>query len=189
MLRYVRNQPPGFSAQALVIHAQGQIYYPCIHHTAVGQNRPIGQAETFREHAHDLYHIVVYMKSQGAFLLDNQRVEATPGMIACVSPGQRHDFVSFRQQAVYSEVTFSFETEQGRVLDASFAELLQHYVGTSLTMQPWQQATLEKAGQLESLILQITDHAQSGAPIAPYCCQRSLARLLDTLAQVSHLDS
>ena len=48
MLRYVRNQPLSFSSQGMLIQHEGQCYYPCIHHTAVGQDRAIGQAETFR---------------------------------------------------------------------------------------------------------------------------------------------
>lgn len=181
MLRYVRNQPPALAAQALLIQHDGRCYSPCIQHTAVGQDRPIGQDETFREHRHNLYHIVVFMKSHGAFSFEGQVLEAGPGTVVCISPGQNHDFVTYRQHTVYSEVTFSLETSTGRILDLPLIEVLQHYAGLPLQLQPCQTVSLETAHQLESLIQEMTDHARSGADIAEYCCQRSLARLFDCL--------
>jgi AraC-like DNA-binding protein len=181
MLRYVRNQPPDFSAQGMLLQYQGRCYYPSIIHSAVGQDRPIGDLDTFREHQHNLYHIVVYMKSHGAFSFEGQIIEAPPGTIVCISPMQRHDFVTYRENVIYSEVTFSLETPQEQTLGITFETLLQYYVGLSLTLKPWQTAPLETAHALESLILEITDHARSGADISTYCCQRSLARLFDTL--------
>jgi AraC-like DNA-binding protein len=181
MLRWVRSRAPDFSAQALTITYEGRCYYPCIHHTAVGQDRPVGRVETFREHRHNLYHIVVYVKARGAFTLDGQLNDSRPGTIVCVSPGQWHDFVTHRDRAVYSEVTFSFETPLGQFLDLSFEDLLQAYVGMSLSLKSWQHAGTERAHQLEALILQLTDHARSGSDVAAYCCQWSLARALDCL--------
>jgi len=116
MFRFVRTQKTDFLAQALTITHDRQCFYPCIHHTTVGQDRPVGQVETFREHRHNLYHIVVYTRSEGAFSCEGQTIEAGPGTVVCISPGQWHDFVSHRRQSVYSEVTFSFETPEGRVL-------------------------------------------------------------------------
>lgn len=181
MFRYVRTQKSDFSAQALTIYYDQECFFPSIHHTAVGQDRPIGQPETFRAHRHNLYHIVVYTKSQGAFSFEGRVIDAVPGTVVCVSPGQWHDFVSYRRQAVYSEVTFSFETPKGRVLDISMEQLLQLFTGLPLRLAPWQSIGLERAEHLESLILRVTDHARSGSPTAGYCCQYSLACLLDAL--------
>jgi len=50
-----------------------------------------------------------------------------------------------------------------------------------LTLRSWQAIPLEKAHHLDSLILRITDHAKSGSETAAYCCQFSLAGLLDAL--------
>lgn len=181
MLRYVRNRSPRFRAQALRLRV-GQIsYYPIIQHTAVGQDRTIGKAETFRPHRHNLYHVVVFMKGRGAFAFEGERIDAEPGTVVCVSPGQSHDFVTHRGRAVYSEVTFALESREGAVLTLPFNELLQCYVGLALEVHPWQTVSMESARQLESLILEITDHARSAAELADYCCQRSLARLFDGL--------
>lgn len=181
MLRYVRNQPPDFSAQGLLIQHQGECYFPSIHHTAVGQDRPIGTAETFREHKHNLYHVLVYMKAKGAFSLEGRLIEVVPGTIVCVSPGQRHDFVTHRRRAVYSEVTFSLETPEENILDIPFEALLQKYVGLPLKLPPWCLTSVDTTHQLESLIQEMTDHARAGVDLTTYCCQRSLARLFDSL--------
>jgi len=181
MFRYVRTQRSDFSAQACIVYHDNDCFYPCIHHTAVGQDRPVGQAETFRLHRHNLYHVVVYTRFNGAFSLDGKLIEAGPGTVVCVSPGQWHDFVSFRRQAVYSEVTFSFETPRGRTLAISMEQLLRLLTGLPLTLRPWQCISIEKAQHLESLILRITDHARSGSRTATYCCQYSLGCLLDAL--------
>ncbi len=181
MFRYVRSQKTDSSAQALTIYHDQKCYYTCIHHTAVGQDRPMGQAETFREHRHNLYHVVVYTKSHGAFSYQGKVVDAPAGTVVCVSPGHWHDFVTYRGQAVYSEVTFSFETQDGRVLEVPFERLLQMFTGLALTLRPWQTIASERARHLESLILRITDHVRSGSETAPYCSQVSLASLLDAL--------
>jgi AraC-like DNA-binding protein len=181
MFRYVRSQKTSFTAQALTIYHDHQCYYTCIHHTAVGQDRPMGQADTFREHQHNLYHVVVYTKSHGAFSYQGKVIDAPTGTVVCVSPGQWHDFVTYRGQAVYSEVTFSFETEEGHVLEVPFERLLQMLTGLALTLKPWQIIAPERARHLESLILRITDHVRSGSETAAYCSQVSLASLLDAL--------
>jgi AraC-like DNA-binding protein len=181
MFRYVRSQKTDSSAQALTIFHDQQCFYTYIHHTAVGQDRPLGQAETFREHRHNLYHVVVYTRSHGAFSYQGKIVDATAGTVVCVSPGHWHDFVTYRGQAVYSEVTFSFETLEGRVLEVPFERLLQMLTGLGLTLKPWQTIAPERAKHLESLILRITDHVRSGSDTAAYCSQVSLANLLDAL--------
>jgi AraC-like DNA-binding protein len=181
MFRYVRCQKTEPLAQALTIFYDRECFYTYIHHIAVGQDRPMGQADTFREHRHNLYHIVVYTKSHGAFSFEGKTIDAPAGTVVCVSPGQWHDFVTYRGQAVYSEVTFSFETREGRVLEAPFQQLLQMLTGLSLTLKPWQTVAPERARHLESLMLRIADHVQSGSGTAAYCSQVSLANLLDSL--------
>ncbi|MDH7599419.1 MAG: AraC family transcriptional regulator [Sedimentisphaerales bacterium] len=181
MFRFVRTQRSDFSAQAMILYYENECYYPCIHHTAVGQDRPVGPPDTFRPHKHNLYHVVVYTRASGAFSLEGQVIEAEPGTVVCVSPGQWHDFVSYRRQAVYSEVTFSFETQGGRTLQISLEQVLRLFTGLPLSLRPWQRIPIEKALHLESLILRITDHARSGSNTADYCWQYSLGCLLDAL--------
>lgn len=181
MFRYVQSQKMDWLAQALTIYHDQRCYYTCIHHTAVGQDRPMGQADTFREHRHNLYHIVVYTGSRGAFSYQGKIVEATAGTVVCVSPGDWHDFVTRRGQAVYSEVTFSFEAQDGRILEVPFERLLQMFTGLALTLKPWQTVAPDRAKHIESLILRITDHVRSTSETASYCSQISLANLFDAL--------
>ncbi len=181
MFRYVRSQKTDLSAQALTIFHDQQCYHPRIHHAAVGQDRGVGQPYTFGEHRHNLYHVFVYTKSRGAFSCQGKIIDAPAGTVVCVSPGELHDFVTYRGQAVYAEVTFSLETPGGRVLDVPFERLLQIFTGLELALKPWQTIALERARHMESLILRITDHVCSGSQAAAYCSQVSLANLLDAL--------
>lgn len=182
MFRYVRNQPLRFSAHALIIPYEDGYFYPCIHHITIGQDRAVGHVETFREHQHDdLYHIVVYTQAKGGFSIEGKVIEATPGTIVCTSPGQRHDFVTHRKNAVYSEITLSFETPTGHTLAMGFEALLRCYSGIPIRFGTWHTIEPDKMSQLENLLIQISDHARSGSATAEYSCQRGLARLLDTL--------
>jgi AraC-like DNA-binding protein len=180
MFRYVRSQQT-LSAQVLTIFYDQQCYYPCIHHAAVGQDRGVGLPYTFGEHRHNLYHMFVYTKFRGAFSCQGKIIDACPGTVVCISPGQWHDFVTHRGNSVYAEVTFSMETRDGRVLDVPFERLLQMFTGLDLTLKPWQTIALEPARHMESLILRITDHVCSGSLTSAYCSQMSLTNLLDAL--------
>jgi len=179
MIRYVRIKSQDCNPQALALNDRGVAYYPRVHHTAIGQDRAIGQTETLRAHKHNLYHVVVYMKGKGACLVNKEKVEAEPGRIVLVSPGQWHDFVTHRHSTVYSEVTFSFESETDQVLTVSFERLLQLYTGVSLELSPFHLGTPEASHQLNALILQLTDQAKGDDRITDYCIQQDLAKILD----------
>lgn len=181
MLRFVRSQPMSFSAQGFIFQYNGRLYFPCIQHTTIAQDRAVGDLETFGEHSHNVYHVVVFARGQGTFSLDGKMQHAKPGTVVCVSPGQRHDFVTNRKNAIYSEITFSMETPHEDVLSLSFVQLLQTYVGLPLKLQDSQTVSRDTAIQLELIIREITDHARSGMDVTPYCLQRSLTRLLDCL--------
>jgi len=97
----------------------------------------VGQVETFREHRHNLYHIVVYTRSEGAFSCEGQTIEQVQEPWSAY-PRSVARLRVHRRQSVYSEVTFSFETPEGRVLEVSFERLLQIFTGLSLTLRSWQ---------------------------------------------------
>lgn len=182
MLRYVRIKEQDRYPQALTLEYEGRLYYPHVHHTTIGQDRAIGQAETFREHKHDLYHVVVYTRGTGACLIDGTAVGAVPGLVVLVSPGQGHDFVTHRDATVYSEVTFSFETTSGQVLTVSFERLLQLYMGVPVQLSPTHFGTEDASRQLSSIFLQLTDHAGSDGLTTAYYVQQDLAKILDWIA-------
>ena len=179
MQRYVRIKKTESYPQILTLNYEGDVYYPCVHHTTIGQDRAIGAVETFRQHKHDLYHIVVYTQGEGACLVNGTRIEAKPGLVVLVSPGQWHDFVTFRDSTIYSEVTFSLETKSEQVLDVGFEKLLQLYVGVSVPLSASYMGTKDAGERLSALILQLTDHAGSDSVITDYCVQQDLSKILD----------
>ena len=179
MQRYVRIKKTESFPQSLTVNYKGQVYYPCVHHTTIGQDRAVGSVETFRQHRHDLYHIVVYTQGLGACLVNGARIDAKPGLVVLVSPGQWHDFVTLRDSTVYSEVTFSLETQDEKVLTVGFETLLQLYVGVDVPLSSYYMGTQKAGEQLSSLILQLTDHTNSDSVISDYCVQQDLSKILD----------
>jgi len=179
MIRYVRIKKKDCCAQALALNYRGVVYYPCVYHTAIGQDRAVGQAEMLRAHRHDLYQVVVYTQGNGACVVNKEKVKAVPGRVVLISPGQWHDVVTHQNSTVYSEVTFSFESTTEQVLTVSFKRLLQLYTGVPMELSPYHLGTNEVSHRLNAMVLQLTDQANSDDRITNYCIQQGLARILD----------
>lgn len=132
MRRYLQTRQRSEAIpQALVILHDGEVYFPTFVHAAIDQDRPIGDIRTFHEHAHDLYHIVLYTQSSGFYLKCGAKYRAEPGTLVITSPGEPHDFVSLRRSSVYSEITFCFKARTGKTLTLPFERLLNSYTGVS----------------------------------------------------------
>ncbi|MBN2130883.1 MAG: helix-turn-helix transcriptional regulator [Sedimentisphaerales bacterium] len=181
MYRYVRVRQPEFNAQGLLLAYQGKLYYPIIHHTAVDQDRAIGDRLTFREHVHDVYHLNIFTGGRGGYSRDGVFCEARPGTLAIISPGQPHDFVTRRGDTIYSEVTFSCETADGEHLAVPMAELLSLYTGVPLTLSDQPQLAKHLVREFVANIVQLSDYVQRQSPLSGFHAHRTLARLLDML--------
>jgi AraC-like DNA-binding protein len=185
MRRYLQTrQPREGTPQAIVILHDGQAYFPTFVHAAIDQDRPIGDIRTFHEHTHDLYHVVLYTQSSGYYLKCGSKHLAEPGTLVIISPGQPHDFVSLRRSSVYSEITFSFGTQTGKVLTLPFERVLNSYTG--VTGQLHSEPCLPKTTTQELLVImiQIMDYLQSPSPMSDFYAHRALASLFDAI--VSH---
>ena len=182
MLRYLQThrRNEGIPRALLFLH-DNEVYFPVIVHAAVDQDRPIGDIGTFSEHTHDLYHIVLYTRSSGQYLKCGRKYDAEPGTLVIVSPGQSHDFVSFRNSSVYSEITFSLVTEAGKVLTAPFDEILGLYTGVSGRIHDELHLAREVAQELVVIMVQIMDYLQSPSPMSDFYAQRALANVLDMI--------
>jgi len=182
MLRYLQTQRRSEGIpQALVILHENQAYCPVFVHAAVDQDRAIGDIETFSEHTHDLYHIVLYTRSKGHYLKCGRRHDAQPGTLVIVSPGQAHDFVSLRNSSVYSEITFSLLAPSGKVLTLPFERILATYTGVSGRIPENLQLSKEAAQELIVIMIQIMDYLQSPSPMSDFYTQRALANLFDMI--------
>jgi AraC-like DNA-binding protein len=182
MLRYLQTRRRSEDIpQALSLLHEDEVYSPVTVHAAVDQDRPIGDIGTFREHTHDLYHIVLYTRSSGFYLKCGEKYQAEPGTLVIVSPGQSHDFVSLRHSSVYSEITFSLLTRAGKVLTLPFEKILSIYTGARGQIQNELHLSKEAAQELVILMIQIMDYLQSPSPLSDFYAQRALAGVFDMI--------
>jgi len=181
MYRYIRTQSDRQGCQALTIRHDGRAYVPVFQHTAIDQDRPVGERETFQEHTHDLYHFVLYTRPAGQYLRNGQWHDVTPGTLVIVSPGEPHDFVTRQGSSVYSEITFSLETAGGQVLTLPFERVLGLYTGADLILSSHTCLSAQTAHDIGVLMIQITDYLQSRSSLSAYQVARVLARLMDII--------
>lgn len=185
MLRYVKTQNRRTNCQLLTLQEQGQTFYPSLHHTAIHQDAPVGDRKTFCEHVHDLYHLVLYTRNQGGYSRCGKIISTIPGTLVLVWPGQPHDFVTYRKSAVYSEITFSYESQTGKPLCTSFDQLLSLYSGLPVSLGDHLQLSEEKLNQLNAILIQLTDFANSPSEYSYYLRQKTLGRIFDFLMDFS----
>ncbi|MBN2513995.1 MAG: helix-turn-helix transcriptional regulator [Sedimentisphaerales bacterium] len=185
MLRYVKTQSRRTDCQLLAIQEQGQTFYPSLHHTAIHQDAPVGDRKTFCEHVHDLYHLVLYTRHQGGYSRCGKIISTIPGTLALVWPGQPHDFITCRKTAVYSEITFAYESPSGKSLSIPFDQLLSLYSGLPVLLGDLLQLSEDKTNHLNSLLIQLTDFANSPSDYSFYLRQKTLGRIFDFLIESS----
>jgi len=180
MLRYLQTgrRPEGMP-QALTILFEKQAYYPVFLHAAIDQDRPLGDAKTFEEHSHDLYHIVLYTHSSGSYLKCGRKHRAEPGALVLVSPGESHDFVSLRRSSMYSEMTFAFKSQTGKVLKIPLENVLTLYTGVVGRLNTEPRLSKDITQELAISMIQIVDYLQSPSPMSDFYAHRALANLFD----------
>jgi AraC-like DNA-binding protein len=113
-----------------------------------------GRAES--EHAHSVYHVVLFSEGNNQFQMNGRRVPSAPGVLVLTGPGEPHSFSPCRTGMTrYHEITFELVCGTDR-LTIPFAELLDAYAGFRLPrpevpmrLQPRQQRNLASLyGQL-----------------------------------------
>ena len=168
MHRYIRIKNQDCHPQSAAIIHNSEPYFPIVWHTATDQDKPIGSKSTFSEHTHDYYHIVIYTKGKGFYSRDGAFEPAEPGQCVLIHPGQKHDFISRMKSAVYSEITFSYQTMQNKNSQLSFNELLSKIAGTECILKKHIVLPRESQNTFNQYITQITDYLNSSHPKALY---------------------
>jgi len=182
MLRYLQTHGQREGApQTLAVLYNGEAYFPVFVHAAIDQDRPMGDAGTFHEHTHDLYHIVLYTRSSGYYLKCGTKYHADPGTLVIVSPSQPHDFVSLRNDSVYSEITFSFEAHTGQTLTLPFEQILDIYTGVAGRLHDEPHLPRDTAQELVMIMIQIMDYLQSPSSLSDFYACRALASVFDLI--------
>lgn len=161
MQRYVRTIKTDSHPQVAGIWSENNYYQPVIWHTAIGQDRPVGNRNTFAEHSHDFYHVVYYTKGNGWYSRDGRFFETSPGSCVLIHPGQKHDFISRRETAVYSEITFSYEADNGAICKLPFDRILSCIKGTEIHLPDTILLPKEFHIMFHGYLIQITDYLNS----------------------------
>jgi len=119
--------------QVLQIEQQGRLYQFNLRHATLNQRYPGRNWCKFREHAHPVYHIVLYTEGEDELLLGERRYPVETGSLALICPGQWHDVAVRRDKGiVYSEVTFDFVSSAGTSLQVPFHTLVSCLAGMAL---------------------------------------------------------
>jgi len=183
MYRYVRNKNGVSGCNVLRILHDKDVYRPVVLHTTIAQDRPVGDIHTFREHRHNLYHIVLYTAGSGVCLLNRLEYPAKPGTVILVSPGQPHDFITRFGNAVYSELTLAFENEQREPLALPFEELLEQWAGAQIDLHNPMRLPDAEISVLNALLTEIADLAGVEHPLSEFYLQYALLKLLHFIVQ------
>ena len=181
MRRHVRIKKPDRIPQAGTIWADQYKFWPIFWHTAIDQDRPVGIKSTFSEHTHNFYHIVLYTKGKGHYLKEGRLENAAPGRCVLIHPGQRHDFASRMETAVYSEITLTYENQQGQNCLLSFDEILSGISGTTIAIKEPITLPEEDRNIFHNYLVQMTDYLESARPDSLYYAHWTLELIFNFL--------
>ncbi len=141
----------------------------------------MGDANTFEEHEHNLYHLVLYAKQPGVYRQSGRIHQAPPGTLVIISPKERHSFVDVNRPSVYSEITFTFHTEAGDPLTLPFEELLNLYTGIEGELAQHPVLSTSTTQDLTMGMIQIMDYLQSPSPLSDFYAYRALGHVFDLI--------
>lgn len=189
MRRYLQVRDRRSSPQALALILEQEAYFPLFAHAAVDQDRPLGDASTYQEHMHDLYHIVLYTRSSGVYVKTGTTYQAKSGSLVIISPGESHNFVDTAHPTAYSELTFCFSTASGKLLTLPFEELLKTYTGVSGQLTPDPVLPKDTAQEVTMGMIQVIDYLQSPSALADFYAYRSLAHIFDLIVAHCYAES
>lgn len=181
MKRYVQTKKPEIKPQAASIVDNKVQYAPVFLHSTIDQAHPVGHKKTFEEHKHNFYHIVLYTAGNGEYSLEGTFRPARPGTCVLIHPGQHHDFVSRWTQSVYSEITFSYESEDGKNLCTSFEKLLSLYTDINIPLKNGFVLPTDQKNVFRSLLMTLTEHLASPHILSQYHAQHDLAMIFNFL--------
>jgi AraC-like DNA-binding protein len=99
-------------------------HHLCLEHATVADREHLSPLPR-QTHTHDVYHLVLYTRGRGSFLLHERMVSYVAPYLVLTSPGQAHSFQgTTHEDGIYSELTFHARDPQGRVVRHGWADLL-----------------------------------------------------------------
>jgi len=159
---YVRAAPPAAHPSLLDVTTAGRTYeFQLL--AAHGWERHQSVRGPGAGHAHDVYHVVLYVDGRGVFGFEGGRRSAGPGVLSLTSPGQAHDYSTPAGRVCYHALTFALRSPRG-ALRWPLARLLTHYTGHRGELAPRHElappafAALRNA--METLARELADAAE-----------------------------
>ena len=168
MERYISKIDKHIHNQVASILLDGQIYYPKFWHITIAQNCPVGEKETLQEHSHDVYHLVLYTQGSGQYTLNQKINQAIAGHFAIINPGEKHNFVYKWNDSIYSEITFSYETTDGKKLTCPFTTILKELCGVDIKFPENIIFNRNDIDLLNNMFINLCPYINSATPLADY---------------------
>lgn len=117
---YIRTGNPVVSPQLLQLQAEYKPYHFALLHAEVEEHpRVIGGVPRLYavQHAHDIYHLVLYVQGSNRFTCNDKRHAAQRGVLVITSPDEPHNFgPTLAQRIISKEITFAWESDGTRLL-------------------------------------------------------------------------
>lgn len=153
-LRYTQTQPTGEMPSFLDLVKAGRRYRYELLIANLGEHNHSPRMPT-TEHAHPVFHIVLYVNGNGFMSLENRRYPVATGNLVLLAPGVSHAFSPAGGNVTYHALTFAL-TADGESAECDTDTLLAHYLGKSvklptLTMQDASVFTLLRR-QIEEIV-------------------------------------
>lgn len=135
-MQFVRTAPPQPVPQLLCLAHAGAVYRFGLLHTSLEQV-PARGAHRPATHAHDVYHVVLYIRGRGRIPYAEALAPFARGSLFVTPPGVPHHYHNVDGTTfAYKELTFALEREDGPALALSAEALLGLYAGAVLGPVP-----------------------------------------------------
>jgi AraC-like DNA-binding protein len=114
-----------------------------------------------KEHTHNVYHVVLYLKGKNSCRINHKKITTDPGTLLLLSPGIPHNVLPHTKGTVeYTEITFAFYDEGMNPLRISFDDLLHYLFKIPINELCTLSLTAEQSGYIRQLIHNLTTAAR-----------------------------
>ena len=180
MRSYVRPNASHDSSQSLQICHAGRLFRFRLEHASIDETiRIVGHWE----HAHPVYHIVLYTQGDNAFSCQGHAEPCVPGTLALTAPGESHSFSPRRSgTVVYSELTFAYVADDESPLTIPFHAMLALHGGFPVPERasPFALAPAQVA-ELHGMMKKAMDWLERGGMLALLRCRTMVGAIFEFL--------
>jgi len=188
--QYVQTSQNTSAPQVLNVAVDGRLYNFNLLHITLDEYHDAPKRRKRPEHAHDVFHIVIYTRGSNAFSFQGRACHFRPGTLALISPGEPHDFyVLEKGSAIYSEMTFAYADRNNEPLRISFNRLMSVYAGVDLPEVPFPSVLSgRKTREVAALLGQIFEQVTTPGKISGMLAAQTILALFTMIIQECFLN-